>query len=72
MLALGKYLLGNRGIELDWEKEFISIPKISEQLTEAEDKDVPITEDGAQNQIKEHDEEGEDDWNVELRRRKRR
>lgn len=77
VLALGKYLLGNKGIELDWEKEFISIPKVAAGLTGPEDQIAPITKTEAHNQAQapdeeEADEEEEGDWNVELRRRKRR
>ena len=66
VLALGRYLLGNRGIELDWEKEFISVPNIAEEL----DQETPSSESEAEELIVEPEEE--DEWNLELRRRRRR
>jgi extracellular matrix protein 14 len=68
VLALGKYLMGNKGIELDWEKEFISIPDITKEINRTQDQDPPFTEDEAENA-----EDGEeDDWIMELRRRRKR
>jgi extracellular matrix protein 14 len=66
VLALGRYLLGDRGIELDWEKEFISVPNIAEEL----DQETPSSESEAEELIVEPEEE--DEWNLELRRRRRR
>jgi extracellular matrix protein 14 len=71
VLALGKYLLGDRGIEIDWEKEFISVPNIAEKPGRAEDQETPPSGNEAEELIRESEEE-EDEWNLELRRRRRR
>ena len=70
VLALGRYLLGDRGIELDWEKEFISVPNIAEDLGRALDQETPSSE-GEAGELTVGLEE-EDEWNLGLRRRKRR
>ena len=71
VLALGKYLLGDEGIELDWKKLFISIPNVAD-LDGIESLDTPHTEDEVQNPLVESEEEVEDEWSMELRRRRRR
>jgi extracellular matrix protein 14 len=71
VLALGKYLLGDRGIEFDWEKEFISVPNVAEKLGRVQDQETPSSENEAEELIRESEEE-EDEWNLELRRRRRR
>jgi hypothetical protein len=62
--------LGDRGIELDWEKEFISVPNIAEDLGRAQDQETPSSE-GEAGELTVGLEE-EDEWNLGLRRRKRR
>jgi extracellular matrix protein 14 len=69
VLALGRYLLGDRGIELDWEKEFISVPNVAE-LSQVQDREVSSSENEAEELSVESEEE--DEWNLELRRRRRR
>jgi extracellular matrix protein 14 len=71
VLALGKYLLGNKGIELDWEKESISVSNVAEE-NRTEDQEAPFTENGAENPLWESEEDEDEDWSMELRRRRRR
>ncbi len=67
VLALGKYLLGDKGIELDWENEFISTPsKNDSRSQEAQTKHTESVEEDVL------EEELEDDWKMDLRRRRRR
>jgi extracellular matrix protein 14 len=72
VLALGKYLMGDKGIELNWEKEFIAAPNVAEEFNQREDTEPPFTDHEAEIPIKESEEEEEDDWSMELRRRRRR
>ena len=70
MLALGKYLLGDKGIEFDWDKEFISVLRIEEEYSQAEEQEPPLIDGEAVELVKNSEEE--DDWITELRQRRKR
>ena len=71
VLALGKYLLGNKGIEFDWEKEFISVLRVEEEHNKAEEQEPPLIENEVEGLV-DNSEEEDDDWSTELKRRRKR
>ena len=71
VLALGKFLLGDKGIELSWEKEFIPIPSVAEELSRTKDQGALLPGNEAEELVGESEEE-RDDWNTGLRRRRRK
>ena len=70
VLALGRYLLGEWALKLDWDKEFIRVAGVEKDFNEPEEQEAALLVDNAKEEVEEKEEE--DDWSMDLKRRKRR